>query len=115
MTECILLEIYVLRAMEYAGHWLPLTVSPDLNKLWEPGCQAHLVAARHQQAQFEINFDITLITKNIFEFENFIWCWVQILILEFINLILFSFGFNNKATLVCNCTLQVPESSLLSR
>ena len=51
------------------------------------------VAARHQQELFEVRFDKSLIFKKLLNLKvllSFIWCLVQILMLEFINLVIFS-------------------------
>ena len=37
----------------------------DLDKFWEPGSQAHFLAARHLQA----HFDKSLVTKELLNFK----------------------------------------------
>ena len=39
-------------------------------KSWEPHSQARFMAVRHQQVHFEIHFDISLITRTPFNFDN---------------------------------------------
>ena len=46
------------------------------------------MGTKHLQAQFEMHFDINLINKKCKSI--FIQCWVQTLMLEFINLVIFN-------------------------
>ena len=52
------------------------------------------MGTKHLQAQFEMHYDICLINKktllNLKVLLSFIQCWVQTLMLEFINLVIFN-------------------------